>query len=286
MSEAAFERRLLWLGFAALLVAPFLLLGSWTPHWPASPKELPDMAPPIFLIWFGSLPLAMLLGMLAGSGSEHGLRFFVENPSAEATQGTRSGSVTMDDVRARIESLFDAAIEEEEGERRISFAVVKSGLAYRFLNHAFEGEVELAVRGSGDEIRSRITQHDTLLLETGEMRKLQQIADYLAFKAEGYREEDLSLLLVSGWSIGALSLPLSALAAFEIVSARWFVAASTGAFAMIVTSLLLALGSRISRGSAFDPEVTEGRIGSRLAMQGLGLAALAFLPLLRVLVLP
>jgi hypothetical protein len=138
---------------------------------------------------FSSIAIVVLLEMLYVrlKKGQVVFKFWLVNPSVDYS-GRAMGSVqgcTQAIEKKLIKLGFQTEILPDSGAdgRLIQFKKTANKPVHNFLDHAFSGQLSLAPGFNGVEINSKLTLEDTLILESGELNKIQQVNEFIALKS-------------------------------------------------------------------------------------------------------
>ncbi|ELS34462.1 MULTISPECIES: hypothetical protein [Pseudanabaena] len=111
-------------------------------------------------------------------------KFWIVNPTVEYRnhlQGSVMGYTQV--IEQKLNHLeFQVEISQDYERQLISFHKLIKKPVHNFLDHAFSGKVILDPAFNGVDISVQLTFEDTVILETGEMNKLQAISEFIALK--------------------------------------------------------------------------------------------------------
>ena len=197
------------------------------------------------------------------------LRFWIVRPGSSAdAECDKPVDVCFDLVTRRLAQLgFTYQQDPSTGGPTLNlrFAKRQASQLHCFLDHAFEGDIIVLPSDykNTTHIRARIVFLDTVILQTGENRKLDALVQYLALQTDAVDLRSLSLPLSSGLMLAFMTTIVGFLACVTAtVPAAWCYTLGPAAVGMLFFAWL---GIKRSRGVA---------IGQRLVFAGcyLGLA--------------
>jgi hypothetical protein len=153
---------------------------------------------------FSSIAIVVLLEMLYVRLTKGKVvfKFWLVNPSVDYS-GRAMGSVQgcTQAIEKKLTHLgFQTEILQDSGadERLIQFKKTANKPIQNFLDHAFSGQLKLAPGFNGVEINSKLTLEDTLILESGELNKIQQVNEFIALKSTEIQMKGVPFTLYCG----------------------------------------------------------------------------------------
>jgi hypothetical protein len=153
---------------------------------------------------FSSIAIVVLLEMLYVRLTKGKVvfKFWLVNPSVDYS-GRAMGSVQgcTQAIEKKLTHLgFQTEILQDSGAdgRLIQFKKTANKPIQNFLDHAFSGQLKLAPGFNGVEINSKLTLEDTLILESGELNKIQQVNEFIALKSTEIQMKGVPFTLYCG----------------------------------------------------------------------------------------
>jgi hypothetical protein len=111
-------------------------------------------------------------------------KFWLVNPTVECRnklQGSVMGCTQL--IEQNLNHLgFQLEVSQDYEKQLINFNKPIKYPVHNFLDHAFSGKVTLEQAFNGVSISVQLTFQDTVILETGEVNKLQAISEFIALK--------------------------------------------------------------------------------------------------------
>jgi hypothetical protein len=222
------------------------------------------------VLFFASLPLSLLFELLlaVSSGHRKSLRLWIEKPSVTGQyQVPRANcSAAIEHRLASLKFQISRKFREADSEY-IEFKKDKAAQSYTFLDHGFFGLVELSPAPQGGQITTQLTFDDTLLIETGEMDELRQLADYISLQHDNHTQpRKVSLILYCGLVLAYLTVLGSLCLNPAVLTQRTILTAFANAATLtLIAALVLTVIKR------------SGLMGYRLGFLGLGLAIVPYI---------
>ncbi|MBW4695695.1 MAG: hypothetical protein KME27_28435 [Lyngbya sp. HA4199-MV5] len=224
----------------------------------------------IIIGMFANIAIVILLEMLYSRiiKGKTSFKFWVVKPSVEyrnRAQGSIKGCTHAIEQKLNclgFQTDVSNASSTDGEEQMIQFQKSVKKPVHHFLNHAFSGKVMLKPAFNGVEIYVQLTFEDTLILETGEMSKLQAISEFIALKSSELQMKGVPFTLCCG-----LIFAYATIIAGAFVSMGWslnYAVVNSLALSGIGT-ILLSLFFSLKNGKDF--------MGWRLVFSGLYLAA-------------
>jgi hypothetical protein len=221
------------------------------------------------VLFFASLPLALLFELLLAvlTGHRKTLRLWIEKPSVTGQYPVSSANCSAA-IEHRLVSLkFQISRKFREADSEyIEFKKDKAAQSYTFLDHGFFGLIELSSAPQGGQITTQLTFDDTLLIETGEMDELQQLADYISLQHDNHQQlRKVSLILYCGIVLAYMTVIGGLCLNPAVLTQRITLTAFANAATLtLIAALILTFFKR------------SGLVGYRLGFLGLGLAIVPY----------
>jgi hypothetical protein len=217
-------------------------------------------------IFFPTL-IEIIITLFAGKLAR--LRFFVKNPSVRVEHALKEDPGSCRDrVEKRILTL-GCAPHEKVAEGLIEFHKDKKPQVINFLDHAFQGKVTFIESAYGTRIVADLTLSDTLIMDTGENKKIEALCDFISLKAEDFTLRTVPFTLFCSLS---LAFMCQILLLFRLIGcpipADVIFPAALGSLGMLLFAIPMLLRDR------------KHLFGARLILPNLYFCLLPFIPVL------
>jgi hypothetical protein len=187
----------------------FMVISPWILYGLAKLPLNPFMGLALFKVvitigMFSSIAIVVLLEMLYVRLAKGKVvfKFWLVNPSVDYS-GRAMGSV-QGCTQAIEKKLINLGFQTEilpdsvaDG-RLIQFKKTANKPVHNFLDHAFSGQLKVVPGFNGVEINSKLTLEDTLILESGELNKIQQVNEFIALKSTEIQMKGVPFTLYCG----------------------------------------------------------------------------------------
>jgi hypothetical protein len=257
----------------------FMVISPWILYCLAKLPLNPFMGLALFKVvitigMFSSIAIVVLLEMLYVrlTKGQVVFKFWLVNPSVDYS-GRAMGSVqgcTQAIEKKLINLGFQTEIVQDssapaEG-KCIQFKKTANKPVHNFLDHAFSGQLSLAPGFNGVEIKSKLTLEDTLILESGELNKIQQVNEFIALKSTEIQMKGVPFTLYCG-----LIFAYGTIVTGFALGMGW-----TVNYAMFNSLALSAIGT-LALSLFYSFKNGKDFMGWRLVFSGLYLAAVPYL---------
>lgn len=154
-----------------------------------------------YAVPLSAIPLAILLGALLIVLNGGKVRFWIVNPSENVSHTFQAEpNVAFNTLLQRLQEFGFRFGYSQTDEKTLQFAFdkPKAHSTTTFLDHAFQGRIDLVNHRPGIEIRLGITLRETLLLDSGEVEQLRSLGRYLSLEADAYNVRKIPFLIQCG----------------------------------------------------------------------------------------
>lgn len=149
-----------------------------------------------------------------------------------------------------------------DGEWQImNFYKPKATQTHQFLDHMFNGRVCYALAPNGVQVAVNLIFQDTLLMETGEFKKMKALCEHIALASDQFTYKTIPLTIISGLMMSYISIGI-------VLYCGIHQASEYPIFVPILAAMQSATG-------LFTALTDRARIqGAKLAVMGIGISVI------------
>jgi hypothetical protein len=203
---------------------------------------------PLAVIW------EIILGRISGFGATQ--RFFIKHPTVTKAFDINTDPASLPRIivqRLQAENFNFRLINPGENEEHVAiiqFHKTKSAPVIKFMDHALNGEMAIFRKGAGASLKIRLTMEDTLIMDTGETKKLSDLCAHLATGAGEFASPNIPLLVNVTLSLCATGIILGIVGSFvPSMNMGWsFVFSMIGALSAMISCVMILLQPRALMG--------------------------------------
>ncbi|RCJ24738.1 hypothetical protein A6770_03515 [Nostoc minutum NIES-26] len=208
------------------------------------------------LLPFLSIPIQLIvvIALVAIKEGKLTTKFWLVEPSACSQNEIKAHNLKacITNISTKLNNLgFQFEILEDGDESScIAFCKEKDKQVLKFLGHAFSGKINLEnQKGCLIKLEAKVVLHDTLLIETGELSKIQEICDSLCLKSQenNFKQKDFPFVLSCGVTMSFITITMIVINSFwSVVNNAWLFGMSTTAIGTILLTLIHLQNKQLS----------------------------------------
>ncbi|MBD2486352.1 hypothetical protein [Aulosira sp. FACHB-615] len=210
------------------------------------------------LLPFLSIPIQLIvvIALVTVKEGKVPTKFWLIEPSAYSQNEIKANSLKscITNISNKLNNLGFQFEILEDGDKSscIAFRKEKDKRVLNFLGHAFSGKINLEnQQGYLIKLEANIILHDTLLIETGELSKIQEICNSLCLKRKSQetniKHKDFPFVLSCGVTMSFITVIVSVFNnLWYVVNNAWLFGVSTTAIGTILLTLFYLQKKQLS----------------------------------------